>query len=95
MAAEVDKFSHCMSEDEADDLKNSIKEMSMDEMKEKINSKVAEFALKMKKEEKNAEELKYSINPMFEMNTMKFSKKEISSLDEIISNSHAQIAGKR
>lgn len=95
MAAEVDKFSHCMSEDEADDLKNSIKEMSMDEMKEKINSKVAEFALKMKKEEKNAEELKYSINPIFEMNTMKFSKKEISSLDEIISNSHAQIAGKR
>ena len=48
MAAEVDKFAHCMSEDEAKELKNSIKEMSMDEMKEKINAKVAEFALELK-----------------------------------------------
>ncbi len=94
MAEEVDKFAHCMSEDEAKELKNSIKEMSMDEMKEKINTKVAEFALKMK-EEKNAEkEVKYSINPLFELETMKFSKSEISSLDDIISNSHARIAGK-
>ena len=94
MAAEVDKFAHCMSEEEAEELKNSIKEMSMDEMKEKINSKVAEFALKMKEEEKAKKEMKYSVNPLFELNTMKFSKTEISSLDDIISNSHARIAGK-
>ena len=52
MAAEVDKFAHCMSEDEATELKNSIEKMSMDEMKEKINAKVAEFALKIKNKEK-------------------------------------------
>ena len=49
MAAEVDKFAHCMSEEEATELRNSIKEMSMDEIKEKINSKIADFALKMAK----------------------------------------------
>lgn len=95
MAEEVDKFAHCMSKEEAEELKNSIKEMSMDEMKEKINSKVAEFALKMKEEEQKAAEVKYSINPMFELNTLQFSSKEITSLDEIISNSHAKIAGKK
>lgn len=96
MAAEVDKFAHCMSEEEAKELKNSIKEMSMDEMKEKINSKVAEFALELKNKEDEAKEkeMKYSINPLFELNTMKFSKTEISSLDDIIHNSHAEIAGK-
>ena len=68
--------------------------MSMEEMKEKINNKVAEFALKMKdKEEKK--EMKYSINPIFELETMKFSKEEVNSLDKIITNSHAKIAGKR
>lgn len=40
MAAEVDKFAHCMSEEEAKELKNSIKEMSMDEMKEKSIQKL-------------------------------------------------------
>ena len=94
MAAEVDKFAHCMSEDEATELKNSIEKMSMDEMKEKINAKVAEFALKIKNKEKEEKEMKYSINPLFELNTMKFSAAEVSSLDDIISNSHAKIAGK-
>lgn len=94
MAAEVDKFAHCMSEDEATELKNSIEKMSMDEMKEKINAKVAEFALKIKNKEKEEKEMKYSINPLFELNTMKFSVAEVSSLDDIISNSHAKIAGK-
>lgn len=97
MTAEIDKFAHCMSEDEATELKNSIKECTMAEIKEKINSKVAEFALKMKEDKKAEEakkEVKYSINPMFELNTMKFSKTEISSLDDIISNSSARIAGK-
>lgn len=94
MAAEIDKFAHCMTEEEATELKNSIEKMSMEEMKEKINNKVAEFALKMKdKEEKK--EMKYSINPIFELETMKFSKEEVNSLDKIITNSHAKIAGKR
>mgnify|MGYP004495192011 CR=1 FL=1 len=96
MSAEIDKFAHCMSEEEAEELKNSIKEMSMDEMKEKINSKIAEFALKMKEEkEEQSKEMKYSINPMFEIDTMKFSKEEVDSLDKIITNSHAKIAGKK
>ena len=83
-----------MSENEATELKNSIEKMSMDEMKEKINAKVAEFALKIKNKEKEEKEMKYSINPLFELNTMKFSAAEVSSLDDIISNSHAKIAGK-
>lgn len=94
MSAEIDKFAHCMSEEEVKELKNSIKEMSMDEMKEKLNSKIAEFALKMAKssEEKKEKELKYSINPLFEAETMKFSKKEINSLDAIITNRNVDIA---
>ena len=56
MAAEVDKFAHCMSEEEATELRNSIKEMSMDEIKEKINSKIADFALKMAKKSEEKEE---------------------------------------
>lgn len=94
MAAEVDKFAHCMSEEEAKELKNAIKECTMAEMKEKINAKVAEFALKVKNAEEAKKEIQYSINPVFELNTMKFSKSEVSSLDDIISNSHAKIAGK-
>ena len=94
MAAEVDKFAHCMSEEEATELRNSIKEMSMDEIKEKINSKIADFALKMakKSEEKEEKEMKYSVNPLFEIDTMKFSNKEMNSLDDIISNSNVSIA---
>lgn len=94
MAAEVDKFAHCMSEDEAAELKNAIKEMSMEEMKEKINSKVAEFALKMKNVEvKN--EVKYSVNPIFSaVEAIKFSTKEAKSLTDIIENSHVKINGK-
>ena len=95
MAAEVDKFAHCMSEEEVKELKNCIEKMSMEEMKEKINAKVAEFALKIKEEKEEKKEMKYSINPMFDLNTMKFSEKEIDSLDKIITNSHAKIAGKR
>lgn len=95
MAAEVDKFAHCMSEDEAKELKNAIKECTMAEMKEKINAKVAEFALKVKNAEEAKKEIQYSINPMFELNTLKFSRSEINSLDDIISNSHASIAGKK
>nr|DAI44965.1 MAG TPA: hypothetical protein [Caudoviricetes sp.] len=95
MAAEVDKFAHCMSEDEAKELKNAIKECTMAEMKEKINAKVAEFALKVKNAEEAKKEIQYSVNPMFELNTLKFSKSEINSLDDIISNSHASIAGKK
>lgn len=94
MAAEVDKFAHCMSEEEAKELKNAIKECTMAEMKEKINAKVAEFALKVKNAEEAKKEIQYSINPVFELNTMKFSKSKVSSLDDIISNSHAKIAGK-
>lgn len=95
MAAEVDKFAHCMSEDEAKELKNAIKECTMAEMKEKINAKVAEFALKVKNAEEAKKEIQYSVNPIFELNTLKFSKSEINSLDDIISNSHASIAGKK
>lgn len=95
MEAEIDKFAHCMSEEEVAEMKNCIEKMSMDELKEKINAKVAEFALELKnKKEEEKKEIKYSINPLFEINTMKFSKEEISSLDDIISNSHASIAGK-
>lgn len=94
MSAEIDKFAHCMSEEEVKELKNSIKEMSMAEMKEKLNSKIAEFALKMAKgsEEKEEKELKYSINPLFEAEAIKFSKKEINSLDAIITNRNVDIA---
>lgn len=96
MAAEIDKFAHCMSEDEATELKNSIKEMSMDEMKEKINNKVADFALKMKKAEEEKKEVKYSINPIFSaMDTVKFSSTEAKSLADIIENSHVKINGKK
>ena len=96
MAAEIDKFAHCMSEDEATELKNSIKDMSMDEMKEKINAKVAEFALKMKDKEEVKEEVKYSINPIFSaMDTVKFSSKEAKSLSDIIENSHVKMSGKK
>lgn len=96
MAAEVDKFAHCMSEDEATELKNAIKDMTMDEMKEKINSKVADFALKIKNAEKKKAEVTYSINPMFSAidTTVKFSKTEVKSLTDIIENSHVKISGK-
>lgn len=94
MAAEVDKFAHCMSEEEATELKNAIKDMSMDEMKEKINAKVAEFALKIKNAEEEKAEMKYSINPMFSVEPMKFSKSEALSLSDIIENSQVEINGK-
>ena len=83
-----------IAEDFIEKTKNSIKEMSMDEMKEKLNSKIAEFALKMAKssEEKKEKELKYSINPLFEAETMKNKKKEINSLDAIITNRNVDIA---
>lgn len=95
MAEEVDKFAHCMSEEEATELKNSIKDMSMDEMKEKINSKVADFALKIKNAEEEKKEVKYSINPIFTaMDTVKFSSKEVKTLTDIIENSHVKFSGK-
>lgn len=94
MSEEIDKFAHCMSEDEVKELKNSIENCTMSEMKDKINSKIAGFALRMKKEQDNAKELKYSINPMFEMNTMTFSKGVVNSLEDIINNSQVKIAGR-
>ena len=83
-----------MSEEEATELKNAIKDMSMDEMKEKINAKVAEFALKIKNAEEEKAEMKYSINPMFSVEPMKFSKSEALSLSDIIENSQVEINGK-
>lgn len=94
MAAEIDKFAHCMTEDECAELKNSIDNCTMAEMKEKINEKVAGFALKMKEEQENKKEYQYSINPMFEVDTMKFSKETVNSLEDIINNSHVKIAGR-
>lgn len=91
MAEEIDKFAHCMSEDEATELKNSIKDMSMSEMKEKINAKVAEFALKIKNAEKEAE-VKYSVNPFVTaFDTVKFSAQEAKSLTDIIENSNVKL----
>lgn len=92
MSAEIDKFSHCMSEEEATELKNSISTSTMAEVKDKINEIVASFALKLKEEK--PKEVDYSINTMFEINAMNFSKEEISSLDNIITNSHVEITGK-
>lgn len=94
MAAEIDKFAHCMTEDECAELKSSIETCTMAEMKEKINEKVAGFALKMKEEQENKKEYQYSINPMFEVDTMKFSKETVNSLEDIINNSHVKIAGR-
>ena len=98
MSAELDKFAHCMSEDEMKEMKNSIEKMSKDEFKNQLNAKIAEFALKMAKEEKEEEkeekEVKYSYNPYFEVNSMKFSKEEADSLDAIIKNSNVKMADK-
>ena len=87
MSAKIDEFSACMSDEEAEELRNSIKEMSMKELEEKINSKVAGFALKMKE----AKELKYSINPYFNHEEKKFSEGE-KSIDGIIEKSKIKIA---
>lgn len=94
MAAEIDKFAHCMTEEECAELKNSIDNCTMPEMKEKINEKVAGFALRIKEEQENKKEYQYSINPMFEIDTMKFSKAQVNSLEDIINNSHVKIAGR-
>lgn len=94
MAAEIDKFAHCMTEEECAELKNSIDNCTIPEMKEKINEKVAGFALKIKEEQENKKEYQYSINPMFEIDTMKFSKAQVDSLEDIINNSHVKIAGR-
>ena len=80
------------------EMKNSIEKMSKDEFKNQLNAKIAEFALKMAKEEKEEEkeekEVKYSYNPYFEINSMKFSKEEADSLDAIIKNSNVKMADK-
>ena len=92
MAAEIDKFAHCMSEDEVEGLKNAIKECSCEEMKNKIDEKVRGFALKAKESKKEEkEEMKYSVNPMFDLDTMSFSKEAAQSLDDVINNSVAEI----
>lgn len=92
MAAEIDKFAHCMSEDEVEGLKNAIKECSCEEMKNKIDEKVRGFALKAKESKKEKkEEMKYSVNPMFDLDTMSFSKEAAQSLDDVINNSVAEI----
>ena len=95
MAEEIDKFAHCMSADELKEMKNSIKECSFEEMKNKLNEKIAEFALKMKKddaeEEKKEEVVKYSINPYFNMEEMNFNKSQVKDLDDIINNNQVKI----
>lgn len=92
MACEIDKFAHCMSEDEAKELKESIKECSLEEMKNKIDEKVRGFALKMKEEKpEKKEEVSYSVNPLFEINKLGFSKKEANELDTIINNGVVKI----
>ena len=71
------------------------KEEMLEEMKEKINSKVADFALKIKNAEEDKKEVKYSINPIFTaMDTVKFSSKEVKTLTDIIENSHVKFSGK-
>lgn len=97
MAAEIDKFAHCMSEEEATELKNSIKECTMAELKEKINEKVANFALKLKNIEEPKKELKYSVNPLYDLSQVNFSKSEDEnemSLDAVIKNSKAEVGNK-
>ena len=86
MAEEIDKFAHCMSEDDVKEMKASIEKCSYEEMKNKINEKLADFALKMKESE-----VKYSVNPLFELDSMKFSKKEVENLEDIINNGKANI----
>lgn len=98
MCDELEKFAHCMSDAEKEEIKNSIKDMEMSEFKNKLNEKIAEFALKMKDTEKEIveeKEVKYSLNPFFELNTMEFSKEEIGDLDSIISNHSVKITGKK
>lgn len=101
MSEEIDKFAHCMSDEEVSELRNSIKEMSLDTMKEKINSKLADFALKMKakeeEEKKEEKEVKYSINPFIGFaDKIDFSAaKEAKSLIDIIENSNVKIAYKK
>lgn len=96
MCEEIDKFAHCMSEDEVKEMKNSIKECSFEEMKNKLNEKIADFALKMKKEsekeeKKDDEVVKYAVNPYFDMNTMNFDKSQVKDLDDIINNNPVKI----
>lgn len=83
MACEIDKYAHCMADDEVMALKNSIKECSLPEMKEKIMQKVSDFALSFKEKEDKKEEIKYSFNPLFDLKSDKFSKKA-KNLDDII-----------
>lgn len=92
MSAKIDEFSACMSDEEAEELRNSIKEMSMKELEEKINSKVADFALKMKEKKEN--EFKYSVNPYFYYEERTFSDGEKVSIDSILKNSKVKVAKK-
>ena len=95
MYEEIDKFAHCMSEEEVKEMKNSVKECSFEEMKNKLNEKIADFALKMKKEpkaeEKKEEVVKYSVNPYFDIDAMKFNKSQAKDLDDIINNNPVKI----
>ena len=52
------------------------------------------MAKEEKEEEKEEKEVKYSYNPYFEINSMKFSKEEADSLDAIIKNSNVKMADK-
>ena len=52
------------------------------------------FPKEEKEEEKEEKEVKYSYNPYFEVNSMKFSKEEADSLDAIIKNSNVKMADK-
>lgn len=95
MAEEIDKFANCMSAEEVEELKCSIKDCDLAEIKEKINSKVAEFATKLKEAEKEDKKIQYSVNPIFDFSASSpsLSKEEVETLDNIINNSHAKIAG--
>ena len=90
MSAEIDEFAHCMSEDELKEMKNSIKTCSsLDDVKNALNKKIADFALKMKADKKE-EKIEYSYNPIFKIddNTSKETK---NVLDSYINNSNVKI----
>ena len=90
MSAEIDKFAHCMSDDELKEMKNSIKTCaSLDEVKNALNKKIADFALKMKADKKE-EKVEYSYNPIFKMND-DTSKETKDILNSYINNSNVKI----
>ena len=71
-------------------MKNSIKTCaSLDEVKNALNKKIADFALKMKADKKE-EKVEYSYNPIFKMND-DTSKETKDILNSYINNSNVKI----